>query len=57
MMLAGLVAFPTLAFLSIGIGGSFLGVATFGWLMAALLLGAPAAQLALLRRRRNADPM
>ncbi len=56
-MLVVLVVFPLLSFLSIRGGGSYLGVATFGWLMAVLLLGAPVAQLVLLlRRRRGGDP-
>jgi len=52
-MLIGLILFSALAFASIRTGGSFLGVATFGWLMAALLLGAPIVQLVLLRGRNR----
>ncbi len=51
-MLLGLVGFSVVAFLPIWGGGAFLGVATFGWLMAALLLGAPLVQLALLLRKK-----
>ncbi len=52
-MLIGLILFSGLAFASVRSGGSLLGVATFGWLMAALLLGAPLVQLVLLLGRNR----
>ena len=53
-----LVAFSVLAFLPVFGRISVLGVAVFGWLMAALLLGSPAVLLVLLLSEppSNADP-
>lgn len=45
--LGGLVAFSILAFLPVFRDASLLGVALFGWMMAALLLGSPAILLLL----------
>lgn len=49
-----LIAFSVLAFLPVFGEISVLGVAVFGWLMAALLLGSPAILLALLLAERSA---
>ena len=49
-----LIAFSVLAFLPVFGEISVLGVAVFGWLMAALLLGSPAILLALLLAERRA---
>lgn len=49
-----LIAFSVLAFLPVFGRISVLGVAVFGWLMAALLLGSPAILLALLLAERRA---
>lgn len=49
-----LIAFSVLAFLPVFGEVSILGVAVFGWLMAALLLGSPAVLLALLLAERSA---
>lgn len=56
--LFGLIAFSTVAFLPVFGSVSVLGVAAFGWLMAALLLGSPAILLLLLlsEPRSTADP-
>ena len=51
--LAGLIAFAVLAFLPVFGEVSVLGVAVFGWLMAALLLGSPAILLLLLLSERK----
>ncbi len=50
--LFGLALFSALAFLPVFAEVSVLGVALFGWLMAALVLGSPALLLLLLRPGR-----
>ena len=53
--LVSLVVFSVIAFLPVFGEISLLGVAAFGWLMAALLLGSPAILLALLLAERRDD--
>ena len=51
-----LIAFSVVAFFPVFGETSILGVAVFGWLMAALLLGLPAVLLALLLTERSSAP-
>ena len=51
-----LIAFSVVAFLPVFGEITVLGVAVFGWLMAALLLGSPAILLLLLLAERSSTP-